>query len=153
MIVRVCQVLFNKPTIIVIIITTNKYYLTFQHFCDILALLEKLEIILGRHLKVTEEGFARKNSHELQSLLRLLDKEAKTVLEKLLVIIETCKDDKIVADAALKFLNFHREVAKDINQDKLQRLIANVKYGGPRQLSTEDDEDTPKIDFTNIQEA
>lgn len=58
-------------------------------------------------------------------------------------------DDKTKLAAASKLLDLQRQVAQDINQDELQRLIANVKFGGPRQLEVDDD-DTPDVDFTQV---
>lgn len=60
-------------------------------------------------------------------------------------------DDKTKLAAASKLLDLQRQVAADINQDELQRLIANVKFGGPRQLEVDDD--TPAIDFSVVQDV
>lgn len=60
-------------------------------------------------------------------------------------------DDKTKLAAASKLLDLQRQVAADINQDELQRLIANVKFGGPKELEVDDD--TPQIDFSVVQEV
>lgn len=104
---------------------------------------------MGANLKVREVGFHRRNSHPLKKLLASLTKESEDAVE-ILVALMTGKDtdDKTKLAAASKLLDLQRQIAQDINQDELQRLIANVKFGGPKQLETEDD--TPQIDFSTI---
>jgi hypothetical protein len=117
-----------------------------------LILLEKTEAIIGRHLKVVEEGFARKSKHELADLLKKLNKESEGAVEMIVAIMtKKDQDERLVLQAASKLLDLQRQVAQDINNDKMQRLIANVKYGGPKQLTVEEDE-TPSINFTDIVE-
>lgn len=104
---------------------------------------------MGAQLAVREVGFARRQNHPLKKLLNSLTKESEDAVE-ILVALMTGKDtdDKTKLAAASKLLDLQRQIAQDINQDELQRLIANVKFGGPKQLETEDD--TPQIDFSTI---
>ena len=71
----------------------------------------------------------------------------------MLVTLMTAEDsdDKTKLAAASKLLEFQRQAAQDINQDELQRLIANIKFGGPKSLGYDpDDDDTPDVDFTQV---
>ncbi len=104
---------------------------------------------MGAQLRVVERGFARRQKHESAALLKILSKstqEAVDALEKLL----KSQDEKIVLGAAKAVIELQRDLANDINTDDLQRLIANVKYGGPKEL---EEDDTPSIDFSNIQQT
>lgn len=94
-------------------------------------------------------GFHRKQSHPLKDVLKKLNKESEGAVEMIVAVMNSAEaDDKTKLAAASKLLDLQRQVAQDINQDELQRLIANVKFGGPRQL--EMDDDTPDVDFTQV---
>ena len=106
---------------------------------------------MGANLKIaSEQGFQRKQNHPLTTILKKLNKEAEGAVE-MLVTLMTAKesDDKTKLAAASKLLEFQRQAAQDINQDELQRMIANIKFGGPKQLTYEDDA-TPDVDFTQV---
>lgn len=82
-------------------------------------------------------------------MLKSLTAESEGAVEMLVAIMNNKDtDDKTKLAAASKLLDLQRQVAADINQDELQRLIANVKFGGPRQLEVDDD--TPDVDFTQV---
>lgn len=117
-----------------------------------MAVIRENGVVMGRHLKAIEQGFARKSRHELAAILKKLTAESEDAVEKIVAIMNESKDDRLVLSAASKLLDMQRQIALDINNDNMQRLIANVKFGGPRQLSVEDD-DTPKINFTDIIDA
>jgi hypothetical protein len=127
----------------------DKKGLTNSHSYDMMAVIRETEqYFMARHLKVTERGFARKNKHELTALLKKLNAESDSAVEILVYLMnKKDQDDKIVLQAASKLLDLQREVAQDINNDEMQRLISNVKFGGPKQLEVDDD-DTPQIDFS-----
>lgn len=109
-----------------------------------------MEADIGANLKVREVGFQRKQTHPLSKVLKALTAESQDAVDILVGLMTSDKtDDKTKLAAASKLLDLQRQVAADINQDELQRLIANVKFGGPRQLELEDD-DTPQIDFTTV---
>jgi hypothetical protein len=108
---------------------------------------------MARHLKVVEQGFARKNKHELSAILKKLTAESEGAVEKLVFLMMKSGDEKLQLLAASKILDMQREIARDINNDQLQRIIGNVKFGGPRQLSTEEEDDMPQIDFSQVQDV
>lgn len=111
---------------------------------------EIMEAPLGAQLAVKEVGFHRRQNHPLKKLLASLTKESEDAIEVILKIMNDKEvDDKTRLAAASKLLDLQRQVAQDINQDELQRLIANVKFGGPKQLEVDDD-DTPDVDFTQV---
>jgi hypothetical protein len=132
----------------------DKKCLTNSHSYDMMAVIRETEqYFMARHLKVTERGFARKNKHELTALLKKLNAESDSAVEILVYLMnKKDQDDKIVLQAASKLLDLQREVAQDINNDEMQRLISNVKFGGPKQLEVDDD-DTPEINFLEIIDA
>ena len=106
---------------------------------------------MGANLKIaSEQGFRRKQNHPLTGILKKLNKEAEGAVEMLVTLMTAeDSDDKTKLAAASKLLEFQRQAAQDINQDELQRLIANIKFGGPKSLEYEDD-DTPDVDFTQV---
>ena len=106
---------------------------------------------MGANLKVREVGFQRKQTHPLSKVLKSLTAESQDAVDILVGLMNNKDtDDKTRLAAASKLLDLQRQVAADINQDELQRLIANVKFGGPKQLELEVDDDTPQIDFTTV---
>lgn len=107
---------------------------------------------MGAQLRVVEQGFHRRQSHDLTKLLRALSKESDNVVEVLLKLMKS-ESDKIKMAAVAKFFDIQYEVAEAINRDQMQRLLANAKYGGPKQLGVDDDDDTPQIDFSEIQKV
>lgn len=95
---------------------------------------------------------------DLKKLLRDLSKHSKTAIDKIVVLMES-KDEKVALAAAKTLLEMQTQVAKDMNTDQLQRLIAQVKLnlGGGKRLiplkGEEEDEENrkPVVDFTTIQ--
>lgn len=107
---------------------------------------------MGAQLRIVEQGFHRRQSHDLTKLLRALSKESDNVVEILLKLM-TSESDKIKMAAVAKFFDIQYEVAEAINRDQMQRLLANAKYAGPKQLGVDEDDDTPQIDFSEIQKV
>lgn len=94
---------------------------------------------------------------DLKKLLRDLAKHSGKAIERL-VILMSSQDEKVALTAAKTILEMQTQVAKDMNTDQLQRLIAQVKLnlGGGKRLipmKGEDEEDSgkPVVDFTTIQ--
>ena len=104
---------------------------------------------MGAQLKVVERGFARRQKHENKKLLDILSKESQDAVDALVRLLKS-QDEKIVLGAAKAVIELQRDLANDINTDDLQRIIANVKYGGPKEL---EEDDTPMIDFNSLQKA
>jgi endonuclease III len=108
-----------------------------------------MEAPLGAQLRVREQGFHRRQSHPLSKVLKALTAESQDAVDILVKLMNSkTTDDKTRLAAASKLLDLQRQVAADLNQDELQRLIANVKFGGPTQLEVEDD--SPQIDFSTV---
>lgn len=92
-------------------------------------------------------GFHRRQSHPLKDVLKKLNKESEGAVEKLVEIMNSKDADlKTQLAAASKLLDIQRQIAADLNQDELQRMIANVKFGGPKELEVDDD--TVAIDYS-----
>lgn len=90
---------------------------------------------------------------DLKRLMRDVSRQSKPAVEALTKLLES-KDEKIRLTAATKLLELHVSVAKEINTDHIQRLIAEIKYnrGGAKAL-IEVDNDRPLVDFSTIREV
>lgn len=104
-----------------------------------------MEATIGAQLKVVETGFHRRQKHEAAALVKLLSPKMRDALEALERLLES-KDEKVLANALALYFKTYRDAVNDVNTDQMQRLIANVKFGGPRQLEVDDDE--PQIDYS-----
>lgn len=91
----------------------------------------------------------------LKRLLNSVAKESKNAVEALVGLLAS-KDEKIQLAAAKALLELHVSVAKEINSDQLNRLIAETKLGNGKRLVSpnddDDDDDRPLVDFTTVQE-
>ena len=110
-----------------------------------------MEAIIGAQLKVAHEvGFARRQNHPLSKLLKSLTAESQDAIDELAKLMKTSESEKMRKECADIILSHLESVAKTIENDSLMRVMANAKYGGPKQLGYEDD-DTPDVDFTQVQ--
>ena len=100
---------------------------------------------------MVEQGFHRRQSHDLNKLLKSITKESDNAVEIIVACMKST-EEKMRFNAATKLLDLQVEVAEHINRDQMQRLIANARFKGPPELAVEDD-DTPQIDFNEIQEV
>lgn len=106
---------------------------------------------MGAQLKVAREvGFARRQNHPLSKLLKSLTVESQDAVDTLVALMKS-EDEKIKLSAATKLLEFQESVSKTIENDALMRVMANAKYGGPKELEVDDD--TPAIDFSVVQDV
>lgn len=89
---------------------------------------------------------------DLKKLMKDLNKSSKTAIDVLLSLMASDVDPKIKLTAATKLLELQVAVAKEINTDQLQRLIADVKHGAASKssISLKDDPNRPLVDFTTI---
>lgn len=117
-------------------------------------------IFMGVHLKVVPTSFSRQQNHELAKVLKLLQVESPSAVAALVELLYD-KDPKIKMAAASKLLDTQVNIALQINNDQIQRLEADAKYGLALNGSTansdkdvdEDDVDDglPLVDFNTIQ--
>lgn len=108
---------------------------------------------MGANLKYREEPltFRRKQTHDLNKFLRSLTKESENVVETLVELLKHT-DPKIRLTAASKLGDFLTTVAEIVDKDNLQRLLLESKNPERgRNLALEDD-DTPQINFDQIQD-
>jgi len=98
---------------------------------------------------VREVGFIRTNKHDIAPVIKKISKETDIIVDKLMKLVES-EDPKVSHDACKTLLDYLERFTKLKDLDELQRLIANVKFGGPSQL---EQDDTPEINFSNIIEA
>lgn len=105
---------------------------------------------MGAQLKTVETGFLRRQSHDLKKPINLIAKEAETIVKRLLVLIDSA-DEKIAKDACDILLKHLASMSEQRDRDEIQRRLAHIKYGGGKTFETEDD--TPLVDFTNIQDV
>ncbi len=104
-------------------------------------------------LKEANESFLD-GSLDLTSILKNVKKHQKAAIEKLVSLMDS-EDQKIAFSAAKSLLDMEIQLSKEMNTDKLQRLIAQAKFStGSRKtlLSVEDQDDMPIVDFTTIKE-
>lgn len=95
---------------------------------------------------------------QLKKLLKDFNKNSSKALEALIGVMETTKDEKLKAQCAKDILQMTVQLAKEVNTDQMQRLIAEIKFNrGPQgklvQLEDDKDEDEklpPKVDFSVI---
>lgn len=90
---------------------------------------------------------------QLKDLLKRITKISKEAID---VLVDSLKsqDEKIRFNAASKILEFQVQIAKEINTDKLQRLMAEYRIKGApagKLVPVEDDKPVrPVVDFTTI---
>jgi predicted oxidoreductase len=100
-----------------------------------------------------------KDKIDLYKLLKKLDKASLEALENLVKIMETTQDEKLRAQVSKDIIRFKIDVAKEINTDQMQRLIAEIKLNrGPQgkliplegASDTEDQIKRPIVDFSKV---
>ena len=71
---------------------------------------------------------------DLKKVARKLTTNVSTAVDVLVTMLES-KDDRLKMQAAVKLIEFHVAVAKEISADQMQRLIAEIKIanGGKQQ--------------------
>jgi len=100
-----------------------------------------------------------KKKHELDKMLKSLEKMNPTVLKVLDELFES--EDiplKTKAEYALKTLELQSSVVKQINADEMARLVAEYKIGSGGKLigrgsTAEETDSTPALDFDTIREV
>lgn len=107
----------------------------------------------------TEEGKPvpsfLKDKHELAKLMKELDKASSSALATLIKVMTETKDEKLKAGCAKDILAFYTATAKQISDDDMARLIAEVKLGGGKKAGMvlppgEVKPATPSLDFEHI---
>lgn len=96
---------------------------------------------------------------QLKTLLRQITGASKQAIKVLLECLKS-NDEKVRLQAATKILEYQVQVADKVNQDQLQRLIAEIKFNrGPQgKLVPLEDGDKPArvrpvVDFNKIQDV
>lgn len=95
------------------------------------------------------------DSVQLKKLLRELTKASKEAIDVLVKGLES-NDEKTRIMCADKIIQFQISTAKTVNDDSLQRLIAEIKLRNPqvKKIDSEEDEEAgskrPIVDFTTI---
>lgn len=91
-----------------------------------------------------------KSTHELKKLLSGLKRISEEALAVLVAGLHS-EDEKLRLQAAQQILKFQVDVAKEINQDSINRLILQVKTEGLiGQGSTVPEDNTPVLNFDEI---
>jgi hypothetical protein len=98
-----------------------------------------------------------KKTHELQAMLKALDKGSKDAVELLVRTMNDEKQDlKIRLDCAKTVISSNASVAAQVSADSMSRLIAEIKVkpgGASKTLTLEDGKPkTPLLDFSTIRE-
>lgn len=107
---------------------------------------------MGVPLKVVETGFLKRQNHELSKPIRLIAKELEDIINRLLKLTES-QDEKVAQKACESLLDYYAKMVEQKDRDEIQRRLAHIRYGGGKTLTTEEEDDTPAIDFDNIQDV
>ena len=95
---------------------------------------------------------------DLKKVARDISKASSKAVEVLLKLLES-KDEKVRLTAATKLVEFQVQIAKEVSNDQLQRLIAEIKLvrGAGRKTSLVPLQDggkrentTPMVDFSRV---
>lgn len=92
-------------------------------------------------------------SSDLQSLLNALKRASKSAVATLVRVMEDPKADlKTQVAAAKAILDSQVDVASKINQDSIQRMIAEIKLNRGVQSTTQlvEDSNSPIVNFSDI---
>lgn len=115
------------------------------------------ENIVIKTLEEPAPSFIKKK-HELQGLIKLLEKGSKEAVEMLIATMQDDEADKrLRLSCAEKIINYHVSIQENINNDNMQRQVAQIKLGGgfEKNLKTAETEKPklPVLDFTTITSA
>lgn len=107
---------------------------------------------MGVHLKETPLTFRRKNKHPLDKLVKLTGKEMEDMVENL-VKLSKSQDEKIALGATKEIIDLHVTSVEKVEKDDITRTLAELKMNpGTKHLEIDED-DTPLVNFNEIQEA
>jgi hypothetical protein len=95
--------------------------------------------------------FRRTNKHELKKLILAMNNKTDKVVEKLMKLIES-PDEKVSLMAIAKFLDIYKESTVAVSTDEIQRLLLESK-NPDRVRGLVEDDDTPTLDFTTVQDV
>lgn len=90
---------------------------------------------------------------QLKALAKSLGKLNKETIDVLETLLKS-KDERVRMQVAFKLLDLEIEVKKAISADQMQRLIAEIKLNNgstTKQLTAEQENKRPLVDFANIQ--
>lgn len=106
---------------------------------------------MGVQLKHKEEkiDFRRKQKHGLKGILKDLTDEWDTLLPELVKLAKST-DERIKMQALSKLWDMRKECEQIINTDDIQRMLLESK-NPDRVRGLIEDDDTPDVDFTQIQ--
>jgi hypothetical protein len=97
-------------------------------------------------------SFRRRQNHDLKGILKKLGTESLEAIEVLVTLLKST-DDRIKLSAATKLIDAHVQVSNIVNDDAFKRVLAEAKYPTPGELTTEEEDDTPQINFEEIQDC
>lgn len=90
---------------------------------------------------------------DLKRLLKATTKQQKIAIDTLVKLCAS-EDHAVALKAARALVEFQIQVAKEINEDQLKRLIAELKVANnPKTLVPEDKKKRVTVDFNNLIEV
>ncbi len=90
---------------------------------------------------------------DLQSLLTALKSKQRKAVDKIVLLMETSEDEKVVFQCAKTLLDLNVSVAKEISVDQLTRAVAEMKrQAASGMILGKAENNTPLVDFNNIQD-
>jgi DNA-binding MarR family transcriptional regulator len=134
----------------------KKFNLTFTTLYRIIQRLEQ-QIhggTLGANLKIaSEQGFVRRQNHPLAKLVKSLTAESQDAIDELVRLMKNSDSEKIRKECAIAVLEALESASKTVENDAMMRLMANAKFGGPKPLGYDEDDDSPEVDFSVVQQV
>lgn len=108
---------------------------------------------MGANLKLKEEkiSFLRKQSHTLKPLQKSLAKEVEDAVRELVKLMES-DDPRMKFQASKAILDYYKDISAAINTDDIQRMLLESK-NPDRVTRLVEDDDTPQINFDDIQDV
>jgi hypothetical protein len=98
-----------------------------------------------------------KKKHELAGVLKRISEGSKKAVALLIDTVENdAVDLKLRVECAKSLITFETSITEQISKDNMNRLIAEIKLqpgGANPQLTTEEDETYPVLDFHNVREV
>lgn len=93
----------------------------------------------------------RKRPDELVKAIRALDKGVQVAIDRLIKLCDS-NDEKIALDASKGLLKLLSDMKMQADERDLKKILAQVKLTGGMKFAPEEDDDTPVVDFTNVQQ-
>ncbi len=91
---------------------------------------------------------------DLKPLQRTIKRHTQAAIDAMVNVIESTKDEQLKARTSAKLVELYVQIAKEINDDQLKRLVAEIKMNQASQMLLPSDQaNRPLVDFGTIAEV